>query len=475
MANHDRNLDFLISATCNDSKIFPNVKIEKWIKERQNSIKYKISKVPLEALKLWSLDKEFGNIKNISGGFFSVDGIRVETNWGNNNLWDQPIINQPEIGLLGFISKKINGILHLLVQAKIEPGNLNVVQLSPTLQATKSNYTMLHKGKKPKYLEYFNGENKVTVLLDQLQSEQGARFLRKRNRNIIVELDESENLDQDENFIWLTIGQIKRLLKKNNVVNMDTRTVISGISYGSYSQDSLNLCFSLMKNKNIDERMLRSALNVENSFNSFKKIISWITEIKSKYELNIVKKPLNKLDEWEQINGEIKRKDNKYFSVIGIDVSINNREVKSWDQPMIKSSQEGIIAFIIKPINGIYHFLVQAKIEAGNFDIVELAPTVQCLTGNYRDGENEYKVPFLNEIINASNDSILYDSMQSEEGGRFYKEQNRNLILNLGENFPTDLPENYIWMTLNQLLKLIEFNNYLNISARSLISVINFE
>ena len=178
-----------------------------------------------------------------------------------------------------------------MVQSKIEPGNLNVVQLSPTLQATKSNYTMLHKGKKPKYLEYFNGENKVTVLLDQLQSEQGARFLRKRNRNIIVELDESENLDQDENFIWLTIGQIKRLLKKNNVVNMDTRTVISGISYGSYSQDSLNLCFSLMKNKNIDERMLRSALNVENSFNSFKKIISWITEIKSKYELNIVKKP----------------------------------------------------------------------------------------------------------------------------------------------------------------------------------------
>ena len=87
--------------------------------------------------------------------------------------------------------------------------------------------------------------------------------------------------------------------------------------------------------------------------------------------------------------------------------------------------------------------------------------------------KNEYKVPFLNEIINASNDSILYDSMQSEEGGRFYKEQNRNLILNLGENFPTDLPENYIWMTLNQLLKLIEFNNYLNISARSLISVIN--
>ena len=32
--------------------------------------------------------------------------------------WKQPIINQPEIGL-GFITKEFNGILHFLVQAKV--------------------------------------------------------------------------------------------------------------------------------------------------------------------------------------------------------------------------------------------------------------------------------------------------------------------------------------------------------------------
>ena len=35
------------------------------------------------------------------------------------------------------------------------------------------------------------------------------------------------------------------------------------------------------------------------------------------------------------------------------------------------------MGFLVKKINGIYHFLVQAKLECGNFDIVELAPT--CL------------------------------------------------------------------------------------------------
>ena len=32
------------------------------------------------------------------------------------------------------------------MQAKVEPGNINSIQLSPTLQATRSNYTKAHGG-----------------------------------------------------------------------------------------------------------------------------------------------------------------------------------------------------------------------------------------------------------------------------------------------------------------------------------------
>ena len=120
------------------------------------------------------------------------------------------------------------------MQAKIEPGNLNIVQISPTLQATKSNYTQVHNGIKPLFRDYFNGEKQVDVLLDQLQSEQGARFLRKRNRNIIVEVVEGEQLAVPDNFLWITLGQLKQLIREDNLVNMDTYTVISGIPFGSY-------------------------------------------------------------------------------------------------------------------------------------------------------------------------------------------------------------------------------------------------
>jgi oxidase EvaA len=64
--------------------------------------------------------------------------------------------------------------------------------------------------------------------------------------------------------------------------------------------------------------------------------------------------------------------------------------------------------------------------------------------------------------------------MQSEEGGRFYREQNLNMIVEAPENFPVDVPENFCWMTLAQIYKFIQFNNYLNIQSRSLLSVISF-
>jgi oxidase EvaA len=140
---------------------------------------------------------------------------------------------------------------------------------------------------------------------------------------------------------------------------------------------------------------------------------------------------------------------------------------------MVKPAQDGLIAFIVRPIRGVYHFLVQAKLEAGNFDIIELAPTVQCLTGNYRTGHNEYSVPYINEVLSASSHQVLLDVVQSEEGGRFYQEQNRNMIVEVGEDFPLEVDENYCWLTLNQILRLIEFNNYLNIAARSLISTVS--
>jgi oxidase EvaA len=471
----NKNLMFLKSAFTIDGSLVSTNAAKDWVKEQNQKIKVDVKKIPFEKLNLWQFDKAKSILRHDTGKFFSIEGINVKTNWGEVKEWSQPIINQPEIGYLGFITKEFNGVLHFLLQAKIEPGNVNHVQLSPTLQATKSNYTLAHKGKAPAYLDFFINAKPEQILLDQLQSEQGARFLRKRNRNIILKVDGDVSLE--DNFIWLTLGQIKVLISHDNLVNMDTRTVISGITFGNFTKEQISL-LNFFESKphvnSIERKLLESTLLSSHSLHSQDDLINYVTKQKCRYELEVEKVALSDFDEWVFESNRIHHKDNKYFNIIAVEVSIENREVVKWTQPMIEPAQEGICAFVCKEINGILHLAVQTKLECGNFDIIEFAPTVQCLTGNYRKTAKG-KLPFLDYVLNAPDEKILFDTLQSEDGGRFYKEQNRNMIVIAGDEIDIELPENHIWMTINQLQSFIKYNNYINIQARTLLSAIPFK
>jgi len=472
MGVDDLNNLFLRSALTEENPFISTDEVFLWLEERKSLVEVNVEKIVFEKLTEWSFHKENNNLSHQTGGFFSIDGVKVATNVGEVRSWEQPIINQPEVGVLGIITKKINGILYFLLQAKVEPGNIDFVQLAPTLQATASNYNRLHKGMRPLFLNYFLKPKRGTVLLNQLQSEQGARFLKKRNRNMIVFTEDDISGHQD--FVWLTLGQIKKLMKTNNLVNMDTRTVVSGIPFGRYSGEQLGLfdSFNLKTSDNtFSFDLMRSALDFDSGLFTFDEILTWFTSLKSQYTLNLEKTSIFNIKDWNIGEFEISHKKNKYFKIFAANISISNREVKSWQQPLIEPVDEGVIAFVTKKINDVLHFLVQAKLECGNYDVLEMAPTVQCITDSYDASE---ELPFLNYVLTADENQIKYDTYQSEEGGRFFHEQNRNLIIEADEDFDEKLPRNYIWLTLNQLNMFLKFNNYLNIQSRSLIAAIDF-
>lgn len=479
------NARFLKSAFTKISLGRSDADVLRWLSEQSAATAVRVSQTTFSQLRQWRLDDNKRALRHESGRFFSIEGIRVETDYGAKTSWDQPIINQPEIGYLGCITKEFNGVLHFLLQAKIEPGNINNVQLSPTLQATRSNFSQVHKGKKPLFLEYFQQAEPHQILLDQLQSEQGARFLRKRNRNIVIQVDHDVPLA--ENHIWLTLGQIKSLMTNSHVINMDTRTVIAGLPYGTADHETISLICHLRHSdqRTISDEFLVSTLSEETPLNSINDIISKITHFKSLYQINISKVGLTNLEEWNFQDREIYRPDRMFFRVIPVEVEIGNREVVSWDQPMIEPAQEGLCAFVCKRIQGVLHIAMQLKLECGNHDVVELAPTVQTLTGDYKKVQPG-TIPFLDYVIHAPSDNFVFDTLQSEEGGRFFKEQNRNVIAIIPDTlehsdpkiysyvqpYLDTTPPNFIWMTLKQLSVFIQFNNYLNIQARSLIAAV---
>ncbi len=466
------NLQFkILESTVESGSQFNNlVDILSWITEIRNSVNCKITRCKFTEMQMWHLDLG-KNIRHDSGKFFSIEGIKVNKNIGENIIsWDQPIINQPEIGILGIVCKEINGILHFLLQAKIEPGNVNVVQLSPTVQATRSNYTKVHKGNSPHYLEYFLDIDKYEIIVDQLQSEQGARFLKKRNRNIIIKLNDNDNLKLESNFCWLTLKQIYELIKIDNLINMDTRTVLSCINF--IIQEELELSDLLSRtSSNWNKHVLNSLLFNSSSKYSFVEIFSWVTRLKSESFISIKNTNISDLDQWVINDYEIEHVEKRFFKVIAVNALIENREVSTWFQPLIEQRQSGLTGFVVKNFNGILHFLVQARVEAGNLDILELAPTVQCITGNYL--KPDWEIPYLEYFVNQGDpNKIVYSTVQSEEGGRFYHDQNKNIIILLDDEENIVENKNYKWMSLLQIKHFIQFNNYFNIEARSLLSAI---
>ena len=107
------------------------------------------------------------------------------------------------------------------------PGNIDNIQLSPTVQATKSNYLRAHGGRKTKYLQFFIKKNSnLKVLTDLRLSEQGTRYLDKSNKNILVEI-KKQKIQKNKNFIWLSKKDLIYLIKKKNLLNMDSISVFS--------------------------------------------------------------------------------------------------------------------------------------------------------------------------------------------------------------------------------------------------------
>lgn len=458
-----------------------------WFENRKQAHRLHVEQIPFKNLEHWSFEPSTGNLRHDSGRFFTIEGVAVTTDYGPVSQWSQPVINQPEIGILGILAKKFNGVLHFLMQAKMEPGNIGGTQLSPTVQATRSNYTLVHKGHKPHYLEYFLNKSASRVLIDALQSEQGARFLSKRNRNIIIET--SRDVPVKDDFCWLTLAQIHRLIKRDNIVNMDARSVISCIPFAApelKNFDPTTVIASLRKldsalSENLpadldafSEKVIASAASTQGAMHDSSDIISWFTELKVRYELTVERIPLRFIKNWITTETQISHETGKYFSIIAVSVETDNREVSHWTQPLVKPQNTGLVAYIARTINGVLHFLIQAKVEPGNFDIIEMAPTVQCITDSYEHDRPEDRPAFLDYVLKVSPQQIRSATMLSEEGGRFFQESNQYMIIEAENDFPLEVPQDFIWMTLGQIKDFIKYNNYINVEGRCLLSSLAF-
>lgn len=433
-----------------------------WIKDLNNTTSVSIKECSIDDGDFWFYDEDNGEILNTKNSFFSIKGSRFLKD--GKCIDEHPIIIQSEIGYLGIICKEIDGELNFLMQAKIEPGNINCVQLSPTIQATKSNFTRVHGGNSPTYFEYFKNAENYRIIYDQIQSEQSSRFYKKRNRNIIIIID--DEIELHPNFRWMTLGQIKSLMEIDNLVNMDTRTVISGIPL-----ISANLMDEEKKelSEYFNDKSLFNSIFMGRPFEIIPSIYQYINNYKMFRDVSTEIVPLGNLEYWNIDQYGVTANIDANFMVKYFDISIEGREVRNWTQPLFKAIGEATFGLIISEEDGSAKFLISVIDEIGCFDKVEIGPTIQK-----EPIDIEYKnvIEKLFKYQLDNNEGILLDVMLSEEGGRFYHEQNRNIIMKVDKNKIPTLPEGYFWVDYSTLNYLVQVNNCLNIQLRNLLSLL---
>jgi len=218
-----------------DWSLFYNIdQIKDWFVKKKEQLKIQIQEIDINEMRNWKVEKKSGNIIHESKDFFLIRGLRVEVDTRESQgAWDQPIVEQIgyDGGILGIIRKRFSGVPHYLCEAKFEPGNYGLLQISPTLQATFSNLKRKHKGRKPYFSDYFENigdKTDVKILYDSWLAEDGGRLYKKRNRGMLVELPGTHEISlPNDNFCWLSLYQIKQLLKENSWINPHIRGIIA--------------------------------------------------------------------------------------------------------------------------------------------------------------------------------------------------------------------------------------------------------
>lgn len=429
-----------------------------WLYEKRKNAEMTVSPIGLDESREWR--KRDGVIQHVTGGFFSIGGVTSNSDFSDLNGIEQPIIKQPETGLLGFIVMPHGNTFNWLVQAKPEPGNVAAVQLAPTVQATRSNYTRQHGGAPTHYLDFFIRDCD-SLATNSLQSEQGTRFLHKFNRNAIRLVTQDPGC-QTANFRWFTPRQLKATLLEDYSVNTDARSVIVSAPWHMVTEGEMPFKSARFKGW---PALTKSYLTPVRP-TLIGRMATALRNIRSSVGIDIQHVDLEELRRWSVNEQSIaSTSGHGPFEIKFYSVDAPEREKPCWDQPLLQSKTVDNVTLFAQERDGVLQFLLRFSFEIGLQGGAEFGPSYK----------QESAVPppaWIQEALTPGNGRKRISVEQSEEGGRFMHSRCKYSIIELPDTFVPGDGDGNFWLTLSELEAVCRTPKLLTNEARSAISIL---
>lgn len=413
--------------------------LNNWFNKTIDDSGFVVERIPFSASSEWRFIED--SLVHNSGRFFTIVGTRHALS--NGKVEYRPLIEQREIGTLGFITHDTSAGKQILLQAKIEPGNVGICQLAPTYQATASNAARVHGGAEPAYKKFFDGVEGT------LQSEQGSRFLGKLNRNAVVSVPEA--IEPTDLHRWTPVSELLRLFDIDNLINTDARSVLVCADWETLVSVPFTSAEDAFTHSLRQSYMTKRATSV-------KKVNSQLTKLR-KRAIPLEKIALHDLPGWKITEKTIEPTKDGPFSVIQIAVTSHDREVTSWDQPIVDSHSNGLADLYCAYIQDVLCFYMPPQAEAGLLHSVELGPS-------YLEEPGSRVSDYAKRSAH-----VLASVLQSDEGGRFYQDSTHYRLLQVDQSVVDDTDLRY-WLSLGEIKQLLGQGGIFTNEARSLLSLV---
>lgn len=229
---------------------------------------------------------------------------------------------------------------------------------------------------------------------------------------------------------------------------------------------------------------LRSEVHVESicdwsQVGDLDELKQWFEAQRESCSMTLEEIPLNQARGWtvDPQTGNVAHDSGEFFAVHGLRVGhTSDREAGSggWDQPILTQTgyDGGLLGILRKRINGVPHYLIEAKAEPGNYKKVQLSPTLQATFSNLMQAHAGRKPHFadLFEDPDTSGARVLYSKWLSEDGGRLHLKRNRGMLVEVAENTELQLPATFRWMSMWQIKECLLLDAWVNPHIRGIIA-----
>ncbi len=378
----------------------------------------------------------------------------------SNSPTFQPMILQPEVGVLAFLVRRGPAGLEVLVQAKPEPGNVRIVQMAPTTQETESNYRRLHLGLATPFIELLSGLNPESVVADIQQSEQGTRFLNKFNRNLVILVDQAE--PPSPWWRWFPAESFLNSLRRDFAVNTDVRSVMVSAPWRFWCGKRPPFAANTPELRWPLERSLFCARPT--TLSRYKTILSNAKLADRCHEVELERMP-----GWRFGETSFDGPPDAPVSLKMTRVRTSVREVSNWDQPLMASTAKQHIALVAQVRDGVMLFALRVAAEIGFRNRAEFGPTFQYVkqSGQYlkQSGEQEnFGLP--QSVVRR------WRVRQSDEGGRFAESVVDYSLLQISEETVVPDTAGVVWASLADIEALIAEGGMATNELRSALSLV---